>query len=234
MLIGNELKSQGTGVAGRVSAVVRELNDTGPSQELTEQLILRSFPGSKTMSTPFHFHYAKAAQAVATLLRTEPSRKMNYYRLLKLLYIADRESLKETGRPIIGGRLVAMKRGPLHSAIYDLINGSDSEIAYWSEFFRTDPHEHELVLCRDPGNDNLCKLEIDLLNRVRDAHDTEDDFEVGERTHEFQEFIKNHPDPGSSKTIPFEDLLAAVRPNDAEAIIRDAETKELFDKTFGA
>jgi hypothetical protein len=185
------------------------------------------------MSTPFHFHYAKAAQAAATLLRTEPGRKMNYYRLLKLLYIADRESLEKTGRPIIGGRLVAMNRGPLHSALYDLINGKDSQIAFWSEYFQTDPHEHELVLRNDPGNDALCKLEIDLLNDIRDAHNTEDDFAVGELTHEFQEFIKNEPGRGSSKTIPFEDLLAAVRPNDGDAIIRDAETKALFDRTFG-
>lgn len=110
------------------------------------------------MSNPFHFQYAKAAQAVATLLRSEPHRRMNYYRLLKLLYMADRASLQESGRPIIGGRLVAMERGPLHSACYDLIKGADSEAGWWAKYFRTDRWELEMI--DDPGNDDLSKREI--------------------------------------------------------------------------
>ena len=45
----------------------------------------------------FPFRSLKAMQAVATLLDDERSRQMSYYRLLKLLYLADKEHLKATG-----------------------------------------------------------------------------------------------------------------------------------------
>ncbi len=40
------------------------------------------------------FNFEKALQASAVLLNTAQSKRMSYLRLLKLLYIANRESLK--------------------------------------------------------------------------------------------------------------------------------------------
>ena len=184
------------------------------------------------MNHPFHFHYNKAAQAMAALLRTEPGQRMNYYRLLKLLYIADRQSVQETGRPIIGGRLIAMDRGPLHSACFDLVQAKDAQIAWFSKFFRTERKDLEMIA--DPGNDDLSAREIDLLNRVRDQHVNEDDWEVGNFTHTFPEFQDNQAPPGKSKTIPFVDLARAVgRGGDLDAILADAQQKAVIDRVFG-
>ena len=185
------------------------------------------------MSSPFHFHYRKANQAIATLLRAEPQRRMNYYRLLKLLYIADRESIRATGRPIIGGRTIAMDRGPLHSAGFDLTQGKDVEIATWSRFFSIDKFDLEMI--SDPGNGELSRREIDVLNRVRIEHENQDDWAVGDSTHEYEEFKKNEPAKGKSKTIPFEDILAAVgRSDDMDTILKAAKEKAVFDRVFGA
>lgn len=185
------------------------------------------------MTDSFHFQYAKAAQSVATLLRLEEHRSMNYYRLLKLLYIADRESVRQAGRPIIGGRLIAMERGPLHSTGFDLMKGKDIQTPWWSKFFRVRNYDVEMM--EDPGNGDLSRKEIDLLNRVHADFETDDDWEVGRKTHEFPEFKKNEPPRGKSQTIAFEDLLEGVgRAGDAERIKRDAETKSVFDSVFGA
>jgi hypothetical protein len=185
------------------------------------------------MSQPFHFHYEKASQAIASLLRSEPGHRMNYYRLLKLLYIADRESVRLFGRPIVGGRLVAMDRGPLHSAGFDLMTGKDPTITGWSQYFTTQRFEVEMI--HDPGNDALSKREIDLLNNVRAEHESHDDWDVGLLTHEFTEFKKNRAPQGKSRTIPFEDLLVAVgRATDMPAILADARHKATFDRVFGA
>ena len=64
----------------------------------------------------FRFSIQKTIQAVGVLLRLARGR-MGRLRLLKLLYIADRESLREFHRPIIGSRTVAMKNGPLHNEV---------------------------------------------------------------------------------------------------------------------
>jgi uncharacterized phage-associated protein len=69
----------------------------------------------------FRFVVRKTVQAAALLLSHEPNQTTEYLRLLKLLYIADRESLKETERPIAGDRADSMKLGPVLSQTYDLI-----------------------------------------------------------------------------------------------------------------
>ena len=72
----------------------------------------------------FQFGTRKIVEAAAVLLRSSQHGRMGRLRLLKLLYIADRESLRETGRPIVGTKLVAMDLGPVHSEVYDLIKGA--------------------------------------------------------------------------------------------------------------
>ena len=69
----------------------------------------------------FRFNIEKTIQAIAALLHFHGSKEMSYLRMLKLLYLADRECLQETGRPITGDRVVAMEHGPVLSSVYDLI-----------------------------------------------------------------------------------------------------------------
>ena len=66
------------------------------------------------------FDTLKIVQAAAVLLKEEAG-QMTRLRLLKLLYIADRESLAETLRPISGDDVVAMDHGPVLSSTYKLI-----------------------------------------------------------------------------------------------------------------
>ena len=48
------------------------------------------------------FSPKKAAQATAVILKAAPGGRMDYRKLMALLYIADRESIGETDRPITG------------------------------------------------------------------------------------------------------------------------------------
>lgn len=73
----------------------------------------------------FRFNIAKGDRASAVLLKTEPAHRMGRLRLLKLLYIADREALTERARPITGDSPVAMDNGPVLSNTYDLIKGQN-------------------------------------------------------------------------------------------------------------
>ena len=71
----------------------------------------------------FFFDERKAAQAASVLLDRHEGR-MPYIKLLKLLYLADREALIETGLPITGDRFVSLKFGPVLSRVLDLIKDS--------------------------------------------------------------------------------------------------------------
>src|SRR5258708_4715070 len=99
----------------------------------------------------FPLSVAKTVQALGVLFRADRVRRMNSMRLLKLLYIADRETLRETGRPITGGAVVAMERGPVLEEVYELIRGQHREMPLWSSFFSTNRYDLELLQEPDVG-----------------------------------------------------------------------------------
>jgi uncharacterized phage-associated protein len=82
------------------------------------------------------FDSQKAIQAIGVILRNHPHTWASKLRILKLLYIAERESIQETGHPIIGSRVVAMDHGPLHSRVLEMINGADIS----EPIFEVDPN----------------------------------------------------------------------------------------------
>jgi uncharacterized phage-associated protein len=179
----------------------------------------------------FPFKPAKAMQAAAILLDSERSRQMGYYRLLKLLYLADREHLKATGRPIVGGRMVAMDRGPLHSEVYDLVKKQHPAYPQWSRFFRTEGRNIEML--GNPGNLELSKREIQTLRDTAEKLADRDDEDLGAITHDLPEYCKHHA-AGTSKTIPLADLIDSVgRTADADLILQDAKETAILDGIFG-
>src|SRR6516162_4061642 len=96
----------------------------------------------------FPLKVAKSIQAIGVIFRHDGVDRMNYMRLLKLLYIADRESLAETRRPITGGPVVAMERGLVLEHVYDLIRGQHVEMPTWDQYLRR--QRYDLVLVQDP------------------------------------------------------------------------------------
>ncbi len=184
----------------------------------------------------FHFGIEKIIQAVAVLLQCTREHRMSYLRLLKLLYIADRESLRETGRPIIGTEPVAMDHGPVHSRVYDLVKKEQRrlqgcELDQWLRYINTE--QRDVVLLADPGSLSLSAYEIGKLQHVCRQYEGADRFEVSDATHEFPEWAKNHVQ-GSSRPIPLEDIIRAVgRGNDLDEILADAEEQDALDRLLG-
>jgi uncharacterized phage-associated protein len=178
----------------------------------------------------FRFNVEKTIQAIAALLHFHGSKEMSYLRLLKLLYLADRESLKETGRPITGDRAVSMKHGPVLSGVCNLIKGEHTAWAQWSEFLRKKGYRIELL--EDPGNGFLSKYEIGKLRELSERYADRNEWDLVEIVHGLDEWKKN--DPGDCcKPIPFDDILEAVgRAGDKDAILQDAKDQAAFDCLF--
>jgi uncharacterized phage-associated protein len=179
------------------------------------------------------FDILKVAQACAVLLKSEPSRRMSRLRLLKLLYIAEREYLQERGRPITGDRVVAMDHGPVLSRTYDLIKGTDAAAATWGQYLRTlGPRDVELG--EDTGVGKLSRFEIEKLQQVAERLAGMDDWSVAELTHGFPEWEKNAPPKGTSKPIPLDDLLAATgRLDQKDSLLADERALQTVNRIFG-
>jgi uncharacterized phage-associated protein len=173
----------------------------------------------------------KAIQAIGVLFRQDRVNRMNSMRLLKLLYVADRESLKERGRPITGGPMVAMERGPVLEEVYDLIRGQHVEMLVWDEYLRQ--ARYDLELLKDPDVRQLSRYEIAKLQEVAQRYAEDDEWALSRHTHGFAEWQKH--DPGKScRPIPLDDLLEAVGRGEVAAKIKEeAHDAAAFDRIFG-
>jgi len=169
----------------------------------------------------FHFDCRKMVQALAVLMRQPGRDQSNYYKLLKLLYIAEKESLIETGHPITGDDLVAMPHGPALSATCDLMRGRDSR-QEWSEYI-VPAGGHQIRLIAEPGDDLLCDYEVSKLKDVAKRHAAKTWAQMRRFCHKFPEQAKN--DPGkSSKEIPLEDILDSEMKIKIAASVAEVQT----------
>lgn len=172
----------------------------------------------------------KAIEATAALLRMSFKKTMGRKRLLALLYLADRLSYARTERPIIGGRIVAMKYGPIHSEVYDFIKGGRFDQAEWSKHFEN-TGGHLISMVNDPGTSALSRYEIALLNELSDQYSNMGEWDVADATH-LADWKATYKE-GTSTTIPLEVLLDAIgKGTERDEIVKDAEEKSYFDQLF--
>ncbi len=173
----------------------------------------------------FQFNLNKAIQAVAFLLKHTDDRAKNYTWLLKLLYIADVESLEETGYPITGDQPHAMESGPVPSGIYDHIKNEITD--QWQDYFERDGYD--IKLKRDPGEEDLCPYELEKLQEMWEKYKENSLGDMIDLTHTFAEYKKNEPDCNTSNPIPLSDIVDRVNlSEEKEAIRQNAEdTHEL-------
>ena len=173
----------------------------------------------------------KAIQAIGVLLLAEQPSIMDKSRILKLLYIADRESIRDTGRPLLGSRIVAMDRGPLHSSVLDLINGQHIDEPIFSRHFSN--RGYRVVLNNDPGRSELSRNEINKLQEVSARYEEYNTWQLVEMTHKLPEFEKRYVED-TSTDILIDDVIEAVgRGDDKDAILQDLKDSTIADNVFG-
>ena len=171
----------------------------------------------------FFFDERRAAQAASLLLERHAGR-MPYIKLIKLLYLADREALIETGVPITGDRFVSMKLGPVLVRVFDLIKEpSPAEDSVWHSYVA---REHfDAVLVGSAESDHLSEYDEGVLREIFDSCGHEKWPFVVARTHALPEWT----DPGKS-SIPIEpeDILRYAGFSDEEIEAAAAQARATY------
>jgi hypothetical protein len=142
--------------------------------------------------------------------------RLNYTKLIKLLYLADRESLETTNATMTGDTYVSMPSGPVLSQLYDLIRGKykdkDAQ-TLWNSRFMVDGYDLVAVTDRIP-NGELSRFETNTLDSLYDQFTNADYNGMIQYVH------KNCPEwknpEGSSIPIKMEDILKGIGKNDQE------------------
>lgn len=70
----------------------------------------------------FQFNESKAVEALVFVAQRWPG--ITPFYLSKVLFFADRDHLREYGRPVLGDSYIAMDAGPVPSRVYDIVKGN--------------------------------------------------------------------------------------------------------------
>lgn len=171
------------------------------------------------------FHEEKATQAAARLLRHRGG-KMSHMKLIKLLYLAEREALARFGAPLTYDAYVSMPYGPVLSATLDRINEPEMyQDGYWDKYI-SPKHNHEVGL-RNPTagvpNGHLSAAEEALLDEIFQRYGRMDRWELVKFTHTLPEWT----DPqGSSLPIDPAEILRSEGYSEEDVAAIQAEWDE--------
>lgn len=172
------------------------------------------------------FDERKAAQAAAYLLKKHNGR-LNYMKLIKLLYLADRKALLDYGKPITGDRMAAMPKGPILCGILELITWGKrrGQPCVWLEYI-SEPVGYDLTFSAEwvaaDELDRLAEIEREILDEIDESFGRVDKWSLVELTHRLPEWR----DPrGSSSPIDPADILREEGRSEQE-IRRTAKSAE--------
>ncbi len=110
------------------------------------------------------FNEAKATQAAAFFLALRGG-QMHYIKLIKLLYLTDREALIRWGLPFTTDKHVSMDNGPVVSRILSLIT-EDCPKPVWSRYISAPLGEYEVKLLERAPTDLLSRAEEQLMAEI--------------------------------------------------------------------
>lgn len=163
---------------------------------------------------------AKTAQMAGYLLFKRGGR-MAYIKLMKLLYLADREYMIRYGESMTGDRAVSMNNGPVLSRTYDLLkSGSPFEESPWDDWIAGESNYEVSVKKHvhgvdDEAFDEMSLADKKILDKVFDEYGHYKRFELCELTHRV---CKEWQDPhGSSAPISPKAIFMAGGKSEKEA-----------------
>jgi uncharacterized phage-associated protein len=151
-----------------------------------------------------HFpnNHRKATDAIARLIERSGA-DVDYLRIAKLIYLADRRSILERGLPIFGGKYYSMRRGPTIGEFMDFANQRNAP--GWSEFI-SPRRGNALNLLAKPHYQSLSDYEKALLDAVVAEH-------FNRSTTDLVEWCHKH-------CTEYEEVESGRRPIEVETILK--------------
>jgi len=194
----------------------------------------------KSMSFNMSYDPRKAAQTIAYLAVKNGRQPLNILKAIKLLYLADRESVRRSGFSIQDEPHYSMPHGPVNSTTYRFINGEvpPESTDGWGEFL-TDRNEHRVGLTNPQIDvddlDELSDAEIAVLDDVWDQFGHMTEWQLVEWTHDPHNVPEWEDPKGSSAPIPLRrmmDALGIQNAADQEAFVRDHRRSAAYLKAL--
>lgn len=161
---------------------------------------------------------------------------INVLKLMKLLYLSDRESMSRTGMPITFDGMVSMPHGPVLSRTLNMLSGQTDEgtADLWEEWI-SDKESHKVNVIRNAERadlDELSDSDIESMEKVWADFGRMGGFALRDWTHAH---CPEWQDPnGSSVAIDEADVLKALgrKPEEAAQLAQVIRDQREIDRIF--
>ncbi len=169
----------------------------------------------------FVYNSVKAAQAAAKIIKLHGG-AIDTLVLMKLLYLADREALLDSGYTITGDTMMSMPHGPVLTNVLDSVTCNARP---WRDYMK-ERQNHLLALeNQEPSDDELSEYEIGILTKIHQRFGHLGPWEIRKITHELPEY----EDPnGSSSRIEPADILKFAGRSQKDIETLTGETESLY------
>ena len=140
--------------------------------------------------------YFDKEKALEVLLYVS-SRVQKMYHTQKIIYFANRLHLDKYGRFVIDDRIIAMKNGPVLSAVYDMIKSAKGTNSYFPEVSKSISYIHggssldQLSPKREADTDYLSQSDIICLNECIEKYKNMSFTELEQISHDELYFTAN-------------------------------------------
>lgn len=158
-------------------------------------------PPTGNVNVRFPFNQNKAAQAAAHLLKLHGGR-LNYSKLISLLYLADRHALVDRGLPITGGLMVSAAGGPVLAEASKLFESGKQ----WTDLILPLAGQDISLSGPAPANSALSIYEIQVLAKTDSDYGQMDSGTLAGLLRSLKEWSN----PGAGNLLPVD--LALVLP----------------------
>lgn len=179
------------------------------------------------------FNARKAAQ-IAAFFALKENGSVFVLKVMKLIYLSEREFLRKYDTTLLGDNLVSMDWGPVNSLTLSCINGEAGQQQTDWDSFISDRENHRIALTH-PGLrfddlDELSEADLEVLEQIWERFGGMDRFELSEWTH------KNCPeweDPsGSAFPIPYKRVFHFLGKPDADYLEKKIKAERQLLSAF--
>jgi len=154
----------------------------------------------------------KTIQIVQHILAKSEYR-LNYTKLIKLLYLADREALRLWDSAITKDSYALLHQGPILSGLYDFIKGEygdRADQAQWNAFFMRDGYDLIAIHKSELPKDELSPREMEIIDSTEKKYRGWDYRKLIELLHDKSKYPE-WEDPGeTSLPLSLENVLRAL------------------------
>lgn len=180
------------------------------------------------MSKPSQFETQKTVQALNFFLNQESSSSMSKLKLLKLLWLADRFTMRNFGYSLTRDNYYAMMHGPVGTVTKDILdnNKTDSYIASYLQVLSNT----EIKSIAPTDFDEFSETDLSALRIVNSVYGKMSPSQLRTYTHKFPEWLRFENDiesKGGSYKMNINDFFE----NPPTRLVRNVftEDKELLD-----